>query len=124
MASNVHSFIFSTKLPCFLAFSYGYWYYLNTSRSSENECARIAAAGSLTTHLVEMGFYFGDTINSRSKIQQESLSMMRLLNTVLQEEGANALCKGINATYYGSVLYGFSYFFTYSSLKVKGHDYF
>jgi hypothetical protein len=50
--------------------------------------------------------------------------MMRLLNTVLQEEGANALCKGMNATYYGSVLYGFSYFYTYCALKVKGHDFF
>ena len=47
---------------------------------------------------------------------------MRELNNVLHKEGANALAKGISATYYGSVLYGFSYFYTYPFLKKKFHD--
>jgi hypothetical protein len=68
MALNVHAFVFSTKLPCFMAFTYCYWAWLNRTRTSSSECLKIAAAGSLTTHLVEMAFYFGDTINSRSKI--------------------------------------------------------
>jgi hypothetical protein len=46
---------------------------------------------------------------------------MRLLNNVLEAEGANAFAKGISATYYGSVFYGFSYFYSYSWLKVKGN---
>lgn len=82
----------------------------------------MAGAGSLVTHTCELGFYFVDTINSRSKVQQQNLSMMRELNNVLNKEGANALAKGISATYYGSVLYGFSYFFTYPFLKKKFHE--
>lgn len=122
MALAIHSFVFSRKMPSFVAFSFCYWRLMQKLRESENECKRLAAAGSLMTHCVEMAFYFGDTINSRSKVNQESLSMMRLLNNVLQAEGVNAFAKGINATYYGSVFYGFSYFYTYTSLKVIGHD--
>ncbi len=47
--------------------------------------------------------------------------MMRLLNNVLRQEGANALARGISATYYGSVFYGFTYFYTYPYLKKKGY---
>ena len=50
--------------------------------------------------------------------------MMRLMNNVLQAEGANALARGMSATYYGSVFYGVSYFYTYTKLKVIFHDFF
>jgi len=49
---------------------------------------------------------------------------MRLLNNVLKAEGANGLAKGVSATYYGSIFYGFTYFYTYGFLKSKGHDWF
>ena len=74
-------------------------------------------------NFVELSFYIGDTINSKSKVAQESISFMKLLNNVLKEEGANALTRGINVTYYGSIFYGGSYFYTYPWLKVQGHDF-
>jgi O-antigen/teichoic acid export membrane protein len=116
--------IFSPKTACLAIGTWTFWWCLNKARRSDNDLLKIAAAGSLTTHLVEMSFYFGDTINSRAKVQFDSLSIMRMLNTVLREEGAKALCQGIGATYYGSAFYGLSYFYTYCKLKVLGHDFF
>jgi hypothetical protein len=37
-------------------------------RNSEDEVNRIAAAGAMMVQFVELAFYFGDTINSRSKV--------------------------------------------------------
>jgi hypothetical protein len=60
----------------FLFFTTSYWYLLHYSKNHENEVLRMAGAGSLVTHTCELGFYFVDTINSRSKVQQQNLSMM------------------------------------------------
>jgi hypothetical protein len=37
-------------------------------RKSENEVERLAGAGSIMVNIVELTFYFGDTINSKSKV--------------------------------------------------------
>lgn len=125
MSSNVLSFLKSkSKLASFVMFTSSYWYLLGKLRTSEDEVKRIAAAGSLMVNFVELSFYFGDTINSKSKVAQESISFLKLLNNVLREDGANALTRGISLTYYGSIFYGGSYFYTYPWLKVKGHDWF
>ena len=53
-------------------------------RQSDDEVKRIAGAGSLMVNFVELSFYFGDTINSKSKVAQESLSFLKMLNNVLK----------------------------------------
>ena len=109
---------------CFFAWSFMCGYSFQKARQSENEVLRLAAAGSLMTQIAELSFYYMDTINSRSKISAESISMIRMLRNVINEEGAKALFRGITATYYGSTFYGFSYFFSYPWLKKQGHDFF
>lgn len=108
----------------FVAWSAGFARFLHKARQSKNEVLRLAAAGSVMTQISELSFYCLDTINSRSKISTESISMMRMLRNVINEEGATALFRGIAATYYGSMFYGFTYFFSYPWLKKKGHDFF
>ena len=124
MRVNIEQFFFSKKIASFTVFTSAFWALMTHLRKSESEVDRIAAAGAVMVQFVELAYYFGDTLNSRSKVHQESLSLMRLLNNVLEAEGANAFAKGISATYYGSVFYGFSYFYSYSWLKVKGNDIF
>lgn len=125
MASRVRDTMMRpTRMASFFIFTTSYWKLLEYLRTDEDEVKRLAGAGSLVTHICELSFYLGDTINSKSKVSQDSLSMMRMLNNVLKEEGANGLAKGISATYYGSVLYGMTYFYTYPYLKKKGHAFF
>lgn len=76
------------------------------------------------THFVETMFYPLDTINSNSKVCQESLSLMKQFNAVLKQDGANGFIRGMSVTYYGSIFYGGSYFFTYPWFKVKGKELF
>lgn len=49
---------------------------------------------------------------------------MKQLNSSITKDGANALVRGLSVTYYGSIFYGGSYFFTYPYLKMKGHELF
>ncbi len=113
-----------SRLASFITFTGTYWWLLKYLRKSENEVERLAGAGSIMVNIVELTFYFGDTINSKSKVAQESISFMKLLNNVLKQDGANALWRGVSVTYYGSIFYGGSYFYTYPWLKIKGHDLF
>lgn len=125
MSRNIRHFLQSkSKLASFVAFTSGYWLILGHLRKSDDEIKRIAAAGSLMVNFVELSFYLGDTINSRSKVAQESLSFLNMLNNVLKQDGANALTRGISVTYYGSIFYGGSYFYSYPWLKKQGHDWF
>jgi hypothetical protein len=69
MSSNIVSFLQSkSKLTSFIIFTSGYWYLLGRLRKSDDEVKRIAGAGSLMVNFVELSFYIGDTINSRSKV--------------------------------------------------------
>jgi len=69
MTRNVASFLKSkSKLASFIMFTSSYWYFLGKLRKSEDEVKRIAGAGSLMVNIVELTFYFGDTINSKSKV--------------------------------------------------------
>lgn len=49
---------------------------------------------------------------------------MKQLNATFEKEGANALMRGSSVTYYGSIFYGGSYFYTYPLFKKWGHEYF
>lgn len=49
---------------------------------------------------------------------------MKQLNAVITKDGANALVRGASATYYGSIFYGGSYFYTYPYFKMKGAELF
>ena len=71
MANRITSFLTSRpKMLSFLFFTTSYWQLLHYCKDNENEVLRMAGAGSLVTHTCELGFYFVDTINSRSKVQQ------------------------------------------------------
>ena len=85
MSQNVVSFFKSkSKVASFIVFTSSYWYLLGILRKSDNEVKRIAGAGSLMVNFVELSFYFGDTINSKSKVAQESISFLKMLNNVLK----------------------------------------
>lgn len=89
-------------------------------QKSDNQIYRMAAAGSLLTNLMEVGFYPLDTLNTQSKISEQSISLRQQMSKVFTQDGMNALCRGWSVTYYGSIAYGASYFFMYPWLKVKG----
>lgn len=85
MSQNVVSFFKSkSKVASFIVFTSSYWYLLGILRKSDDEVKRIAGAGSLMVNFVELSFYFGDTINSKSKVAQESISFLKMLNNVLK----------------------------------------
>jgi len=69
MEHNMHSILKSkTRITSAFVFTAAYWLLINQLRKSENECYRLAGAGSLMTHIVELTFYPLDTINSNSKV--------------------------------------------------------
>ena len=124
MGHNWRHFFQNRRRYCIaFAFTYAYWQCLSKWKSSDSEIVRMGAAGSLMTNFVEISFYLLDTVNTRSKIMDESISSLKLLDNVLKEEGATALVRGVSATYYGSVLYGGVYFYSYTWLKCKGHEF-
>ena len=43
---------------------------------------------------------------------------------MITKDGATALVRGMSVTYYGSIFYGGSYFFTYPYFKMKGAELF
>ena len=80
MQHRIVQFVTSkSRMASFLLFTTGYWQLLKYTRKEAkgDEVLRMAAAGSLVTHTCELTFYLVDTVNSRSKISQESLSMMK-----------------------------------------------
>jgi hypothetical protein len=125
MAHNLRKLFQSkTRIASFVGFTGSYWFLLSKLRQSDYEVYRLAGAGSLMVNIVETSFFCLDTINSRSKVCEESISFIKLLNNTLKQDGANALMRGISVTYYGSIFYGGSYFYTYPWFKIQGHDYF
>ena len=112
------------KVMSLAAFSSCFGVYLIMARRNQSEAIRLGAACCLVTMLVESSFYILDSVNSKSKVNQEAISMIRMLNTVLREEGALGLVKGFSASFYGSFFYGFSYFHIYIWAKLYGYEYF
>ena len=85
MKLNIGEFLKSkSRIFSFITFTGTYWYLLKHLRKSDSEIERLAGAGSLMVNFVELSFYFGDTINSKSKVCQESISFLKLLNNVLK----------------------------------------
>jgi len=69
MTTNLKEFMMSkSKMATFVTFTAAYWYLLGHLRKSDDEVKRLAGAGSLMVNFVELSFYFGDTINSKSKV--------------------------------------------------------
>jgi hypothetical protein len=69
MQANMQALFRSkTRIASGLAFTASYWYLLTKLRKSDSEILRLAGAGSLMTHIVEISFYPLDTINSNSKV--------------------------------------------------------
>lgn len=112
------------KVASFTLFCGGYTAYLYNARKAENEILRMGAAGSIVVLLNETTFYLLDTVNCRSKVDQESISMLKILNETIKKEGTLALYRGISVTFFGSIIYGFFYFHFYPLLKMTFHDFF
>lgn len=69
MHNNVQALLKSkTRIASGLLFTASYWFLLTKLRKSDSEILRLAGAGSLMTHIVEISFYPLDTINSNSKV--------------------------------------------------------
>lgn len=84
----------------------------------------MGAAGSIVVLLNETTFYFLDTVNCKSKVEQESISLLRLINETIRREGPTALYRGFSSTFFGSIFYGFFYFHFYPFMKSTFHDFF
>lgn len=105
-------------------FSAGYFTYLKKAKKSENEILRMGAAGSIVVLLNETTFYFLDTVNCKSKVEQESISFLKLINETIKREGTTALYRGFSSTFFGSIVYGFFYFHFYPFFKTTFHTVF
>ena len=69
MALRMGEFLTSkSKMASFTLFTGAFWGGLQMMQKSENEIARLAAAGALVTHTCELSFYLFDTVNSKSKV--------------------------------------------------------
>jgi len=85
---------------------------------------RLGAAGSLTTVLCDFLFYPLDCINVRTKILEKNIPMHQMALHILNREGPKGLYQGYHCCFYGNVIYGFSYFIIYKSLKNHLAQYF
>jgi hypothetical protein len=103
-------------------FTSGYLAYLHRARKSQNEICRMGAAGSIVVLLNETTFYLLDTVNCKSKVECESISMLKLVGETIKKEGATALFRGISSTFFGSIIYGLFYFHLYPFIKTTFHD--
>lgn len=79
----------------------------------------MGAAGSLTVLIGEGSFFFIDAVNTRSKILPHNAPFLKMLRDIVKTEGIRkGLYKGYSASFYGSIMYGYIYFFLYKGLKV------
>lgn len=81
------------------------------------EPLRIGITGSLTLLSSEMTFYFIDTINMRSKVLNSNKNCISMFRHIVSNEGVSGLTKGIQASFYGAIIYGFTYFYLYKLFK-------
>lgn len=103
-------------------FASAYTYMLSKAHHSEDEVLRIGAAGSITMLVGESTFYCIDAVNTRSKILTENVGFKEMITRILRNEGLYGLYKGYSATFYGTILYGYLYFFIYKSTKLYMKD--
>lgn len=93
------------------------------SKKTRFEPLRIGMTGSLTLLSSEMTFYFIDTINMRSKVLNTNKNCISMFRDIVKYEGILSLTKGIQASFYGAIIYGFTYFYLYKQLKEKYKKY-
>ncbi|CAI2373878.1 unnamed protein product [Moneuplotes crassus] len=105
------------RLYVFGAFSTLYTGALVKYRNHESKVIRIALAGSLSSMICEVLFHLADTVNIRAKLYNEKCSSIKVYKSIMQNEGINGLCKGISATFYGSIIAGLMYFALYKQFK-------
>lgn len=109
---HLRYFFFASSLISF------YSYALTKAHHSDDEVLRIGAAGSITMLVGESTFYCIDAVNTRSKILTENVGFKDMVNRIMKSEGIYGLYKGYSATFYGTILYGYLYFFIYKSTKL------
>ena len=93
------------------------------SKTTDFEPLRIGMTGSLTLLSAEMTFYFIDTINMRSKVLNTNKNFLSMFRDIVKYEGVRGFTKGIQASFYGSIIYGFTYFYLYKQFKEKYKKY-
>ena len=95
-----------------------YMYTLMKLNHSDDEVLRIGAAGSITVLVGESTFYCIDAVNTRSKMLNENVGFREMVSRILKNEGIYGLYKGYSATFYGTIIYGYLYFFLYKASKI------
>lgn len=109
---TVRNFLFVSGFSCLYMFS------LIKANHSEDEVLRIGAAGSITVLVGESTFYCIDAVNTRSKMLKENVGFKEMASRIIKSEGIYGLYKGYSASFYGTIIYGYLYFFIYKASKI------
>ena len=91
-------------------------------RHSKIETVRLGIAGSLATMMCDCGFHIIDTVNIRAKVADGTVakkSTFDQIRLIYAKEGAYGFGRGFSACFYGSIMYGLTYFYMYKTLKLK-----
>lgn len=91
----------------------GLWTLGLLHKQSKQESLRLAFAGSISTCLMDCTTFSLDTINCRSKVLGEKL----VKNRAEAFKACQNLHRGVSASFYGSLFYGYAYFYLYHNFK-------
>ena len=72
--------------------------------------------------LTDTSCFLLDTLNSRAKVNYSSEAVQ--LQNIIRYEKPQALYRGFSAAFYGSLIYGYAYFYVYKQIKVGLRHYF
>lgn len=87
-------------------------------KDSTNETIRLGFAGSFAQLLTEMTIHPIDTINTRTKFEiLAKLNALDMARFIAREEGPIGFIRGASATYYGALIGGIIYFYSYKNIK-------
>lgn len=106
------------------AFIGAYGLLCNRAITFENDILRMGIAGSLANVIVEAAFHFVDTVNVRSKVNETSISSLKMVKQIYLKEGLFGFGKGFSACFYGSIACGFIYFALYKLFKTYFKEFF
>ena len=105
----------------FFAFCGAYGYLCKKSLNFTNDGLKLGIAGSLANMLCECSFHFVDTLNIRIKVDENknkwSKSTIQNIKSIYKADGISGFGKGISACFYGSLLWGVTYFILYKNIK-------
>lgn len=83
------------------------------SKKAKHESLWLAFAGAISACVTDCSTYSLDTINSRSKVLGEKM----VKSKAEMVKACRSLNRGISASFYGSLFYGYVYFYLYNNFK-------